>query len=210
MPVSALPLFARCRIMPIVTIEDVGVAAPLAETLLAAGISAAEVTLRTPAALSAITAMKRAAPGLTIGAGTVKSAADVQAARNAGAEFFVSPAATPALLSALAASGLPALPGVATLSEAMAARAMGFDVLKLFPAEPIGGLSLLQAWAGPCPEIVFCPTGGIDAEKAKAYLALKTVAGIGGSWVAAADLLRARNFAEIAARAAAACRIAAP
>jgi 2-dehydro-3-deoxyphosphogluconate aldolase/(4S)-4-hydroxy-2-oxoglutarate aldolase len=163
-----------------------------------------EVTLRTPAALDAIVAMRAAAPGLAVGAGTLLTPADVDAAVAAGADFLVSPGTTPALAQAFLASGLPSLPGVATASEAIARRAEGFAELKFFPAEAIGGTALLKSWLGPLPDLAFCPTGGISPAKATDYLALANVACIGGSWIASEASMDAQDWAGIEARAAAA------
>ncbi len=176
-------------VLPIATIDDADEAVPLARALREGGVGALEVTLRTPAALDAIAAIAAAVPELAVGAGTVRDPAQAEAAREAGAGFLVTPGTTPALLEALAAAGLPALCGCATASEAMALLERGFAALKLFPAEPLGGPELVRALAGPLPEAVFCPTGGIGPRRAPDYLALANVVAVGGSWVTARDPL---------------------
>jgi 2-dehydro-3-deoxyphosphogluconate aldolase/(4S)-4-hydroxy-2-oxoglutarate aldolase len=198
-------LCARAPVIPVLVIEDAGLAPPLAEALVAGGLPVLEVTLRTPAALEAIRAMAEV-PGAEVGAGTVLTAGDLAAARQAGAGFAVSPGATPALLDAAEAEGLPLLPGAATASEAMALLARGHDLAKFFPAAPLGGAAALAALAGPLPQMAWCPTGGINAASAPDYLALPNVLCVGGSWVAPRAMLEARDWAGIEelARAAAA------
>ena len=155
-----------------------------------------EVTLRTPAALEAIRRMARV-PGVVVGAGTITRAGDLESARAAGARFGVSPGATRELLDAAMESGLPFLPGVATASEAMRARDLGFDTLKFFPAVPAGGAALLKAIGGPLPDLAFCPTGGIDASNFRSFLALDNVLCVGGSWVAPSKVVAGHDWAEI-------------
>lgn len=188
---------AQASVIPVLVVEDVGHAAPLAVALQAGGMRVVELTLRTPAALAALVAMKAAAPDLVVGMGTVLDAAQAQAAVAAGADFLVSPGATPELLAQFRALNIAALPGVATVSEAMAARAAGFRTLKFFPAEPAGGPAYVSAMAGPLPDLSFCPTGGIGRERAKDYLKLSNVVCVGGSWIATAGLLAAGDFAAI-------------
>ncbi|MFZ4068505.1 MAG: bifunctional 4-hydroxy-2-oxoglutarate aldolase/2-dehydro-3-deoxy-phosphogluconate aldolase [Caulobacterales bacterium] len=188
---------AQASVIPVLVVEDVGHAAPLAVALQAGGLRVVELTLRTPAALAALVAMKAAAPDLVVGMGTVLDAAQAQAAVAAGADFLVSPGATPELLAQFRALNIAALPGVATVSEAMAARAAGFRTLKFFPAEPAGGPAYVSAMAGPLPDLSFCPTGGIGRERAKDYLKLSNVVCVGGSWIATAGLLAAGDFAAI-------------
>jgi 2-dehydro-3-deoxyphosphogluconate aldolase/(4S)-4-hydroxy-2-oxoglutarate aldolase len=188
---------AQASVIPVLVVEDVGHAAPLAVALQAGGLRVVELTLRTPAALAALVAMKAAAPELVVGMGTVLDAAQAQAAVAAGADFLVSPGATPELLAQFRALNIAALPGVATVSEAMAARAAGFRTLKFFPAEPAGGPAYVSAMAGPLPDLSFCPTGGIGRERAKDYLKLSNVVCVGGSWIATAGLLAAGDFAAI-------------
>jgi 2-dehydro-3-deoxyphosphogluconate aldolase / (4S)-4-hydroxy-2-oxoglutarate aldolase len=188
---------AQASVIPVLVVEDIDHASPLAAALQAGGLRVVELTLRTPAALAALAAMKAAAPDLIVGMGTVLDAAQAQAAAAAGADFLVSPGATPDLLAQFRALNIAALPGVATVSEAMAARAAGFRTLKFFPAEPAGGPAYVSAIAGPLPDLSFCPTGGIGRERAKDYLKLSNVVCVGGSWIATAGLLAARDFATI-------------
>lgn len=171
-------------VIPVLEVADFAQAAPLAKALAAGGLRVVELTLRTDCALDALKAMQDAAPELVVGMGTVRTDDDVRQSVKAGAAFLVSPGASRSLLTAIADSGAPALPGVATASEAITAVEAGFSALKFFPAEPAGGVAYLKSLAGPLPEIVFCPTGGISAEKAPDYLALANVACVGGSWIA--------------------------
>lgn len=186
-------------VIPVLEVERLDDAAPLAQALAAGGLRVIELTLRTACALEAVGAMKRAAPSLIVGMGTIRSRDDVKAAITAGADFLVSPGATPDLLAAL--KGVPALPGVATASEAMGAAEAGFQALKFFPAEPAGGLAYLKALAGPLPDLVFCPTGGIDAARAADYLALSNVRCVGGSWIAPKAAIAAGDWRLIEANA---------
>ncbi len=187
-------------VIPVLVIEDASTARPLAEALVAGGLPVLEVTLRTPAALEAITAM-RAVKGAIVGAGTLVSQNDVRKAHEAGATFGVSPGATDDLLQAAAAMNMPLLPGAATASEAMSLLARGHDMLKFFPAEGAGGIPALKSLAGPLPQITFCPTGGITPDNAPQYLALPNVACVGGSWVAPRDLVARGDWGAITARA---------
>jgi len=183
----AIELLRAIGVMPILTVASVEQARMQAEALLRGGLRGIEITLRTPAALDAITALKRALPELSIGAGTVLSAEQLQAAEGAGADFIVTPGTTAALREALAASLLPIVPGAATPSEVMALSEYGFRVAKLFPAAALGGTTMLKALQGPLAEFQFCPTGGLGEADAAAYLALPNVACIGGSWMLADD-----------------------
>jgi 2-dehydro-3-deoxyphosphogluconate aldolase/(4S)-4-hydroxy-2-oxoglutarate aldolase len=194
-PIEAI--LRRAPVMPVVTIRDAAKAVPLARALAAGGLTAIEITLRTPAALEAIAAVAREVPESLPGAGTVLTPADLAAATAAGAAFAVSPGATPVLLAAAKSGPLPFLPGVASASELMAAREAGFGAFKLFPAAQCGGPAFLKALAGPFASAVFCPTGGIDLAGAPAYLALANVACVGGSWVAPEALIEAGDFGEI-------------
>jgi len=191
----------RTRVLPVIEIEDAGAAAALAGALAQGGIGAIEFTLRTPAALAALAAAKRAQPTLLVGMGTVVDEDGARRAVDAGADFLVTPGATPDLLAALADLGAPFLPGVATASEAMAARQLGVKFMKFFPAEPAGGLAYLKALAGPFPDLRFCPTGGITAEAAPNYLALQNVVCVGGSWVAPKELIARKDWRAIEANA---------
>jgi 2-dehydro-3-deoxyphosphogluconate aldolase/(4S)-4-hydroxy-2-oxoglutarate aldolase len=201
-----LPLFARVPVVPVLTIERVADAAPLARALVAGGLPVLEVTLRTRAALDAVAAIVAAVPDAVVGVGTVTKPIDVAVAVQAGARFLVSPGTTAELADALAGAELPVLPGCATVSEAMALAARGFTVLKFFPAEASGGVAWLKSVSGPLLDIRFCPTGGIDARNAASYLALPNVTAVGGSWVAPREAIAAGDFAHITdlARAAAA------
>ena len=197
-------------VMPVVVIDDAAHAVPLARALVAGGIRAIEITLRTGAALDAVQAIARDAPDAIPGVGTALTGADVLAALDAGAKFIVSPGATPALLEAAIGSGLPFLPGVATASELMAGMAAGLSAFKFFPAAQAGGIDGLKALGGPFPHARFCPTGGVTAANAAAYLALPNVACVGGSWLAPREMIAAGDFAKIEqlARAASALRAA--
>jgi 2-dehydro-3-deoxyphosphogluconate aldolase/(4S)-4-hydroxy-2-oxoglutarate aldolase len=184
-------------VIPVIVVERLEHAVPLAQALVAGGVKVLEVTLRTPAALAVIEAMARAVPEALVGAGTLRSATDVRAARSAGARFGVSPGYTREIGSACRDAGLPLLPGVATAGEVMAASADGHAFLKFFPASAAGGGPMLKALAGPFPDITFCPTGGIGAETAPQYLALPNVRVVGGSWLTPADAVRAGDWGRI-------------
>ncbi|MFV3073688.1 bifunctional 4-hydroxy-2-oxoglutarate aldolase/2-dehydro-3-deoxy-phosphogluconate aldolase [Niveispirillum fermenti] len=201
-------LLRASPVIPVLTIDHVADAEPLAQALAAGGLSVVEVTLRTPAALDAITAMKRAAPGLVVGAGTILRPADLDAAMSAGSDFIVTPATTQALVAPLKGCGVPVIPGVATPSEILARLDDGFDVLKLFPAEQYGGTGTIAALTGPLPQARFCPTGGIGRDKVASYLALKNVVGVGGSWIATGRQIAERDWAGITANARAAAAFA--
>lgn len=188
-----------CRlapVIPVLVIEDLAHARPLAEALVAGGLPMLEVTLRTPVALEAIRLMA-GVPGGTVGAGTLLNAADVQAAKAAGARFGVAPGSTPALLDACEAEDLPTLPGAATASEVMALLARGYTTAKFFPAENIGGAPALKSLGAPLPQMGFCPTGGIGPGNVADYLALPNVLCVGGSWVAPRDLVQRGDWAGI-------------
>jgi 2-dehydro-3-deoxyphosphogluconate aldolase/(4S)-4-hydroxy-2-oxoglutarate aldolase len=196
-------------VMPVLVIDDIATAVPLAEALVAGGLKALEITLRTPAALGAIRAMADAVPDAVVGVGTLRSADDVAASVDAGARFGVSPGLSHAILDAAEKASLPMLPGVATPSEAMAAAERGHKLLKFFPAEANGGVPVLKAWASPLSGVSFCPTGGVTAENAPSYLALDNVIIVGGTWIAPPKLIQAGNWAEIEERARLACQLAA-
>ncbi len=189
---------ALAPIVPVLVVEDAATARPLAEALVAGGLPALEVTLRTPAALDAIRAMS-GVPGGHVGAGTLVTADDVRAAKEAGATFGVSPGATDELLAACEAEDIPLLPGAATASEAMQLLARGYDMMKFFPAEASGGAPALKALGAPLPQITFCPTGGVNPTNAVDYLSLSNVFCAGGSWVAPKDLVAVGKWAEIEA-----------
>jgi len=190
-------------VMPVVVIEDAQSAPDLARAYLRGGIRVIEVTLRTPAALRAIEAIARAAPDIRVGAGTVLSAADLQAATDAGAAFAISPGSTPALLDAGRNAAIPYLPAVATASELMSGLAAGYHCFKFFPAGAAGGIPMLKSFAGPFPDARFCPTGGITQDTVRSYLELPNVLCAGGSWLSPADALAARDWGRIEALAAA-------
>ena len=191
-------------VMPVVTIEDAQIAPDLARAFVRGGIRVIEVTLRTPAGLSAIEAISRAEPDIRVGAGTVLSVADLKAAANAGAAFAISPGSTPTLLEAGRNASIPYLPAVATASELMSGLAAGYQFFKFFPAVAAGGIPMLESFAGPFPEARFCPTGGITQSTVGSYLALSNVLCAGGSWLSPADALAAHDWARIEALAAAA------
>lgn len=184
-------------VIPVIVLNDVAHAVPMARALVAGGIRMLEVTLRTPEALACMEAIAREVPEAVVGAGTVRSAADAQAAARAGARFAVSPGFTPAVGRACRDLNLPLLPGVATGSEIMMAQEEGFSALKFFPAVQAGGLAMLKAWQGPFGDVVFCPTGGIQPSNAADFLALGNVACVGGSWLVPADALAAGDWARI-------------
>ena len=205
---TAAAVMALTPVLPVVTIEDAAKAEPLARVLLASGISTIEITLRTPAALDAIRAIAQAAPEMIVGAGTVLSAEDLDAAIEAGARYALSPGGTPKLMKAARKRSIPFIPGVASSSEIQRGLELGYTHFKLFPAEQLGGVSTLKALAGPFANVRFCPTGSITAEKAPAYLALPNVLCVGGSWIAPADKINSGDWAgiEAAAQAAAALK----
>jgi 2-dehydro-3-deoxyphosphogluconate aldolase / (4S)-4-hydroxy-2-oxoglutarate aldolase len=200
-------LLRKVGVVPVLTIDKVEYAAPLARALVDGGLNVLEITLRTDVALEVISEMVRGVPGAVIGAGTVLTPDQGAAAMAHGARFLVSPGMTPRLIEAAAAWPVPYLPGVATASEAMALADMGYRVLKFFPAEPAGGTAALKAIGAPLSDLVFCPTGGIDAAKAPAYLALPNVAAVGGSWVAPAKAVASADWAAISALAREAARL---
>lgn len=190
---------SKCKIVPVVVVHDVAHAAPLANALANGGLTVVEVTMRTPAALDVIRAMVNARPDLVTGAGTILNAAHLQQARDAGAHFGVSPGTSPALREAILAANWPFIPGCATPSEAMTLAEHGFEVVKLFPAEVVGGLDMLKSMAAPLPHIQFMPTGGVRLEKVAQYVAQPNVAAVGGTWIVPPALLAAGDFAAIEA-----------
>jgi len=198
MPLDPTSLLGRTPVIPVLTIESAAQAVPLARALLAGGLAVIEVTLRTAAALAAVKAIASEVPQAIVGVGTVTNPTDIGKAVDAGTRFLVSPGNTAALADALAAAPVPALPGCAGVSEAMALAERGFKVLKFFPAEPSGGVAWLKAVAEPLPHIKFCPTGGVNIANAAAYLALPNVVAVGGSWVAPAPMISAGKFDRIA------------
>jgi 2-dehydro-3-deoxyphosphogluconate aldolase/(4S)-4-hydroxy-2-oxoglutarate aldolase len=200
-------LIGQAVVIPVLVIDDAAQAVPLARALADGGLKLIEITLRTPAALASIAAIVEAVPELVVGAGTVCNASDARRAHEAGARFAVSPGHATDLGDACAELGLPYLPGVATASEVMAARNDAYEVLKFFPAGAAGGLSMLNALAGPFPDVSFCPTGGIDAANAQAYLALSNVLCVGGSWIAPRAEVAAGNWVKVTGLAVAAAQM---
>jgi 2-dehydro-3-deoxyphosphogluconate aldolase / (4S)-4-hydroxy-2-oxoglutarate aldolase len=197
MPADPTALVSQTPVIPVLTIERLGDAVPLARALVAGGLAVIEVTLRTRAALESIKAIAAEVPNCIVGVGTVTRGSDIAAAIAAGAKYLVSPGTPPELAAALADASVPVLPGCATVSEAMALSGRGFRVLKFFPAEASGGIAWLKSTAAPFPELKFCPTGGIDARNVAAYLACPNVLAVGGSWVAPKDAIGSGDFARI-------------
>jgi 2-dehydro-3-deoxyphosphogluconate aldolase / (4S)-4-hydroxy-2-oxoglutarate aldolase len=209
MPSSDLAsLLARTPVVPVLVIEDAATAVPLARALVAGGLPLLEITLRTAAALDVIRAIDAEVEDAIVGAGTVLTPRQLDEVAACGARFAVSPGATEILLEAAQGHKVPLLPGAATASEVMRLLERGYTHMKLFPAEPAGGVPLLKALASPLPRARICPTGGIDADRAKAYLALPNVVCVGGSWVAPADAVGRGDWSRITelARGAAALR----
>ena len=204
---TALQVMQDAPVIPVIVLTDVNQAVLLAQALVAGGIRMLEVTLRTPQALACIEAIARAVPEAVVGAGTVRSVADVQAASRAGARFLVSPGYTHAVGQACRDVGLPLLPGVATGSEIMMAQEDGLTELKFFPALQAGGAAMLKAWGGPFGDIRFCPTGGVTVANAAEFLALSNVECVGGSWLTPADLLARSDWAQVTTLAFQACRL---
>ena len=203
---AAKDICAMAPIVPVLVVHDVAHARPLAEALVAGGLPALEVTLRTEVALDVIAEMAKVEGGI-VGAGTLLTPEDVAKAKAAGALFGVSPGATDRLLDACEAAALPCLPGAATASEAMALLERGYDMLKFFPAEASGGAPALKSLASPLPQISFCPTGGVSPDNAASYLSLPNVVCAGGSWVAPDALIRAGDWQGITELAAAAAEL---
>jgi 2-dehydro-3-deoxyphosphogluconate aldolase/(4S)-4-hydroxy-2-oxoglutarate aldolase len=194
-------------VIPVLTIERLEDAVPLARALVAGGLPVIEITLRTDVALDALRAIAADVPDVIAGIGTVTKPADIARACDAGARFLVSPGTPASLSEVLADAPVPVLPGCATVSEVMALADRGFRVLKFFPAEPSGGARWLKSVAAPLPQLKFCPTGGIDAGNAASYLALSNVIAVGGSWVAPAEAVAAGDFGRVTALAQAAVRL---
>ncbi|HLR84736.1 MAG TPA: bifunctional 4-hydroxy-2-oxoglutarate aldolase/2-dehydro-3-deoxy-phosphogluconate aldolase [Nocardioidaceae bacterium] len=184
-------------VIPVVVIERVADAVPLAKALVAGGLPAIELTLRTPVAVDAIRAIADEVPDIVVGAGTITTPDQAAKAAEAGASFLVSPGATPSLLAAMSHTGLPCLPGTATVSEVMTVLETGITEMKFFPAEASGGIAYLKSLASPLPQVRFCPTGGITVESAPHYLALSNVGCVGGSWLTPPDAVAAGDWARI-------------
>ncbi len=192
----ALSLCKLAPVIPVLVIEDIDTAVPLAQALVAGGLPVLEITLRTECALHAIEAMSKV-EGAIVGAGTVLNASQMEAARGAGARFAVSPGATPTIIDAARLNDMPLLPGAQTCSEIMALLEQGYSVQKFFPAEAIGGAAALKSIAGPLPQVTFCPTGGIKPARAPDYLELPNVVCVGGSWIAPQAALAAGDWQAI-------------
>lgn len=205
-------IMATSTVIPVLTIQHLQHAVPLAEALVRGGLRVLEVTLRTSCALEAIRAMRAAVPDAIVGAGTLTRARDFSACAAAGAQFGVTPGLTAELIAAAAKSGFPLLPGIMTPTELIAARAAGFDACKLFPAQQAGGVGMLKAMGAPFPDHVFCPTGGVTRANAVEYLALPNVLCVGGSWITPAAAMATGDWATIEslAREAAALRASRP
>ncbi len=203
-------LFASATVIPVLTIDRLADAVPLAKALVAGGVRVLEVTLRTPVAIEAARAMIAEVPEAIVGIGTILNGDDLARARAAGAAFGISPGATPELLKAAAAGDLPFAPGIATASELMAALAHGFDIVKFFPAESSGGIKALRALAGPFPNVRVCPTGGIGEANALAWLAEPNVLAVGGSWLCPVSDIKSSNWAGISAMCARAMKLLKP
>lgn len=186
-----------CPVMPVMVIQNLDDAVPLAQALVAGGIKVLEITLRTPIALEAIKLISQEVEGAIVGAGTITTPEQLTAAEQAGAVFAISPGLTPKLLTAALAGNIALIPGISTLSELMFGMEYGLDHFKFFPAEAAGGIPMLKSIAGPIPNVTFCPTGGISPENYNSYLQLSNVACVGGSWLAPADVVKAKNWLKV-------------
>ena len=204
---TALQVMQDAPVIPVIVLNDVAHAVPMARALVAGGIRMLEVTLRTPQALACMEAIAKEVPDAVVGAGTVRSAADAKAAANAGAKFAVSPGYTSAVGQACRDQGLSLLPGVATGSEIMMAQEEGYTELKFFPAMQAGGPAMLKAWGGPFFDVRFCPTGGVTPQNASEFLSLSNVACVGGSWLVPADALAQGDWPRIEQLAREACQL---
>lgn len=207
MTVTIKEVMTTSPVMPVMVINQLDQAVPLARALVDGGLKVLEITLRTPVALDAIRRIKAEVPDAIVGAGTIINIQTLKDAIAAGAEFIVSPGLTDNLLDAALASGVPILPGVITPSEVMRLLEKGITAMKFFPAEAAGGIPMLKSIGGPLPQVTFCPTGGVNPKNAPEYLALSNVACVGGSWMAPADLVDAGDWTEITRRAAEAAKL---
>jgi 2-dehydro-3-deoxyphosphogluconate aldolase/(4S)-4-hydroxy-2-oxoglutarate aldolase len=194
---NTLSLADHGPVIPVIVLHSLDDAVPMAEALVEGGVRVLEVTLRTPVALRCMEAIAKAVPQAIVGAGTVRTVADAQAAKDAGCQFAVSPGYVHEIGVACQNLGLPLLPGVSTASEVMQANLDGFQFLKFFPATAVGGIPMLKALAGPFPDVAFCPTGGITPETAPQFLALPNVRVCGGSWLTPTDAVQAKDWARI-------------
>ncbi|WP_392566248.1 bifunctional 4-hydroxy-2-oxoglutarate aldolase/2-dehydro-3-deoxy-phosphogluconate aldolase [Utexia brackfieldae] len=196
---SAEEILSLGPVIPVIVIENIDDAVPLAKALIAGGVRVLEVTLRTACALEAIKKIIAEVPDAVVGAGTVTSVDQLKAVTEAGVEFIITPGLTPAILTAAVAGSIPVIPGIATISELMTAREAGLSAFKFFPAEVNGGVAALKVFAGPIPDAKFCPTGGINLNNYRDYLALNNVLCVGGSWFVPTDLIKKKDFAGITA-----------
>ena len=194
---TAVEILKLAPVVPVIVVHDLDCAVSLAQALVAGGIPVLEVTLRTPQGLEAIRLMKEAVPEAIVGAGTVLSEKDLDDALQVGSEFVITPGLTDHLLNAGINCGVPFMPGISTISEMMLCREKGLNALKFFPAEASGGVKALKAFAGPFPDMAFCPTGGIGLNNMADYLSLPTVLSVGGSWIAPDRLIAEKNWSEI-------------
>lgn len=194
---NARELVAVQPVIPVMVIDDLDTAVPLARALVDGGVRLLEITMRTPVALEATRRIVEEVPDAIVGVGTLTTIADIALAIEAGASFGVSPGATPALLAAARDAGLPLLPGVMTPSDILSGLAEGYDTFKFFPAQQAGGMAMLKAFHGPFPDLLFCPTGGIDVSTAPQFLALPNVACVGGSWLAPKAAVQAHDWPAI-------------
>lgn len=194
---SPAEIFAAGPVVPVLVIDDVAQAVPLAKALIAGGIRVLEVTLRTPVALDVIKVIAQEVPDALIGAGTVTNAQQLKAVVEAGAKFAISPGMTNDLLKAGLAASIPLIPGISSISDLMKAKDAGYDHLKFFPAEASGGIKAIKSIGGPFPDVVFCPTGGIGPDNYKDYLALSNVKCVGGSWIAPDDAIKSGDWDRI-------------
>ena len=201
MTVSIKEVMTTSPVMPVMVINRLELAVPLARALVDGGLKVLEITLRTPVALDAIRLIKAEVPDAIVGAGTIINTQTLDQAVKAGAEFIVSPGVTESLLEAALSSGIPILPGVVTPSEVMRLLDKGISAMKFFPAEAAGGIPMLKSINGPLPQVTFCPTGGVTPKNAPDYLALSNVACVGGSWMAPANLVDSQDWPEITRRA---------
>lgn len=186
-----------CPVMPVMVIQDLEDAVPLAHALVEGGIKVLEITLRTPIALDAIKLISQEVQGAIVGAGTITTPEQLAAAEQAGAVFAISPGLTPRLLEAANAGNIALIPGISTLSELMLGMEYGLDHFKFFPAEAAGGIPMLKSIAGPMPNVTFCPTGGISPENYNSYLQLSNVACVGGSWLAPVDVVKSKSWTKV-------------
>jgi len=200
-----IDILTTSPVIPVMVIDELDDAIPLAKALVSGGMNVLEITLRTPVAIEAVKAIKSAVPDVIIGTGTVIDIQSFKASQLAGVDFMVSPGITKSLMNVVISEGCNFLPGVATPSEAMNLLEAGFDCLKFFPAEAAGGFAMLKAIAGPLPQITFCPTGGISMANAANYLSLANVACVGGSWMLDKQLIKEKNWQQITLKTSASC-----